>query len=155
MRAIMTYIDRTKALRQSNQLFVSWAPPHMGKPISKQRLSHWLVGAIVMPYDSKGCSPPKACKLTPHEAWLHPGLCFGGISVQEICSAACWTNPGTFVRFYHLDVTKTPVAHPVLSVGFTWAEPNITLHYCFRVTHSIIVLGYCMSCLACEILGYF
>ncbi|KAJ8338702.1 hypothetical protein SKAU_G00354880 [Synaphobranchus kaupii] len=50
-------MTRTRAFRKSDQLFVSWAPACKGKAISKQRLSHWLVEAIVMAYGSKGVTP--------------------------------------------------------------------------------------------------
>lgn len=38
--------------------FVSWANPHMGKPIMKQWLSHWTVGVIPLPYTSQGLQAP-------------------------------------------------------------------------------------------------
>ena len=43
VHAVHTYMDRTKGSRRSDQLFVSWAISHKGKPITKQRLSHWVV----------------------------------------------------------------------------------------------------------------
>ena len=43
VRALLIYLDRTRGFRKSDQLFVSWAKPHEGKPVSKQRLSHWIV----------------------------------------------------------------------------------------------------------------
>lgn len=33
VRALQTYINRTSAFRKSDQLFISWAPPHGGNPI--------------------------------------------------------------------------------------------------------------------------
>ncbi len=67
-RALCHYVDRTNGLRKSNQLFVSWADSHKGKPISHQRLSHWLVEAIILSYNSMGLmlrsSPPGTLVLT-------------------------------------------------------------------------------------------
>lgn len=34
LRALHHNVDRTKGLRRSNELFVSWADSHMGKPIA-------------------------------------------------------------------------------------------------------------------------
>ncbi|KAJ8332871.1 hypothetical protein SKAU_G00417670 [Synaphobranchus kaupii] len=108
---------RTRAFRKSNQLFVAWAPACKGKAISKQRLSHWLVEAIVMAYGSKGVSPPSGLRAHSTRGVAASWDLFRGVSMQEICSAAGWASPHTFVRFYHLDVTRTPVAHSVLGVS--------------------------------------
>ena len=110
-------MDRTKGFRQSDQLFVFWAAPYTGKPISKQRLSHWLVEAIAMAYDAKGKLPPAGLRAHSTHGMAASWSVFQGVSVQQVCSAASWASPDTFVRFYRLDVTKTPVAHSVLSVG--------------------------------------
>ena len=42
---------------------------------------------------------------------------FRGVSVGDVCAAASWSSPHTFVRFYCLDVTGPSVAHSVLSAG--------------------------------------
>lgn len=42
---------------------------------------------------------------------------FKGVSLQDICSAASWASPHTFIRHYWLDVIHTPVAHSVLGMG--------------------------------------
>lgn len=48
VRALCTYVDRTRCFRRSDLLFVSWAGPHRRKPVRKQRLSHWLMEAIAL-----------------------------------------------------------------------------------------------------------
>ncbi|XP_032363038.1 LOW QUALITY PROTEIN: uncharacterized protein LOC116675032 [Etheostoma spectabile] len=62
VRALHFYMDRTAGFRRSDQLFVSWASPHRGKPVTKQRLSHWVVESIAL-----------ACVLTQLAALLPPG----------------------------------------------------------------------------------
>lgn len=52
--ALHIYLDRIQSFRESNQLFVSWVKPHVGKPVSKQHLSHRIVMAIALAYTSKG-----------------------------------------------------------------------------------------------------
>ncbi|KAI2662102.1 Gag-Pol polyprotein [Labeo rohita] len=46
VRALRFYVNRTRSFRKNDQLFVSWATHCKGKPISSQRLSHWMVEAI-------------------------------------------------------------------------------------------------------------
>ena len=46
VRALRVYVNRTASFRGTDQLFVSWATPHKGKPLSRKRLSHWIVDAI-------------------------------------------------------------------------------------------------------------
>ncbi len=48
--ALRIYTERTRGFRESDQLFVSWMKPRTGKPITKQRLSHWIVEAISFAY---------------------------------------------------------------------------------------------------------
>lgn len=40
-----------------------------------------------------------------------------GISLEDICEAAYWATPHTFIKFYRLDVTAPTLAHTVLGVG--------------------------------------
>lgn len=42
-----------------------------------------------------------------------------GVSVSEICRAAGWSSVHTFVRFYMLNVTESPVSQAVLGAGST------------------------------------
>jgi hypothetical protein len=117
VRALRAYLDRTSSFRKSDQLFISWGPPHSGNPISKQRLSHWLVEAISLAYESKGVQPPEGIRAHSTRGMAASWALFKGVSLQDICAAASWASPHTFVRYYRLDVTRTPVAHSVLGVG--------------------------------------
>ncbi|XP_046692704.1 uncharacterized protein LOC124377322 [Silurus meridionalis] len=115
VRALRHYVDRTEGLRRSNQLFVSWVDSRKGSPVSRQRLSHWLVEAIIMCYNSVGLNPPEGLRAHSTRGLATVGA-FKGVSIQDICAAACWASPHTFVRFYRLDVTEPSLAHSVLSV---------------------------------------
>ncbi|KAJ8333524.1 hypothetical protein SKAU_G00415320 [Synaphobranchus kaupii] len=117
VRALRVYVDRTKGFRKSNQLFVSWASTHRGKPVSRQRLSHWLVEAISRAYEYRGLQVPDGLRAHSTRGMATSWALFRGVSVQDICAAASWATPHTFVRFYRLDVTAPSVAHSVLSVG--------------------------------------
>ncbi len=48
VRALRVYVDRTAQFRQSEQLFVCFGGSTKGQPVFKQRLSNWVVKAIVI-----------------------------------------------------------------------------------------------------------
>ncbi|XP_016369319.1 uncharacterized protein LOC107709377, partial [Sinocyclocheilus rhinocerous] len=93
VRALQTYMTRTSAFRKSDQLFISWAPPHRGSPISKQRLSHWLVEAIALAYESMGVQPPGNIRAHSTRGLAASWASWAGVSLQDICSAASWASP--------------------------------------------------------------
>ena len=117
VRALHTYVERTRSFRKGDQLFVSWAKPHWGKPITKQRLSHWIVDAIALAYSSSGLQVPTGLRAHSTRGLATSWALFKGVSIQDICAAASWSSPLTFARFYRLDVTSPGLTHAVLSVG--------------------------------------
>ncbi len=117
VRALRIYTERTREFRESDQLFVSWMKPRTGKPITKQRLSHWIVEAISLAYSSKGLVSPPGLRAHSTRGMSTSWALFKGVTLQDICEAASWTSPHTFARFYKLDVTAQTLAHAVLSVG--------------------------------------
>ena len=117
VRALSVYVERSRLFRKANQLFVSWATQHIGKPITKQRLSHWIVEAIQLTYSSRGQRPPEGLRAHSTRGTSTSWALFKGLSIQDICAAASWASPSTFARFYRLDVTAPPLAHAVLSVN--------------------------------------
>ena len=117
VRALRIYIDRSKPARQSDQLFVSWAARMVGKPITKQRLSHWIVEAIQLAYSTAGKQAPGRLRAHSTRGVAASWALFKGVSVQDLCAAASWSSPLTFARFYSLNVTAQPVAQAVLSVA--------------------------------------
>lgn len=119
VRALRTYIDRTQGVRLCDQLFVCFANPAKGRALSKQRLSHWIVEAISQAYSSRGLPLPQGVRAHSTRGMAASWALFKGASVSDICAAASWSSPHTFVRFYRLDVTAPSVAHSVLSAGST------------------------------------
>lgn len=117
VRALKVYMARSGTRRKSDQLFVSWAPRMVGKPITKQRLSHWIVEAIQLAYSSKGIQPPGALRAHSTRGMSASWALLKGVSIQDVCTAASWASPLTFTRFYSLDVTAPSVAHAVLDVA--------------------------------------
>ena len=47
---------------------------------------------------------------------------FRGVSVCDICAAASWATPHTFVKFYRLDVSGPYVSQAVLETISTESE---------------------------------
>ncbi|KAK5884596.1 hypothetical protein CesoFtcFv8_018399 [Champsocephalus esox] len=96
--ALHTYMDRSKELRLNDQLFESWANPHKGKPVTKQRLSHWIVEAIALgPVQVRARRHPRVREFSRLRVWLHPGLCPGCLPSKTLMQAASWSSPLTFV----------------------------------------------------------
>ena len=58
VRALRCYIDRDQSFRISDQLFVCYGGQQKGKAVSKQRLAHWLVDAIVRAYETQDVPCP-------------------------------------------------------------------------------------------------
>ncbi len=50
VRALRIYVDHTRSVRSSEQLFVCHGGQHKGKAVSKQRLAHWIVEAVALAY---------------------------------------------------------------------------------------------------------
>ncbi len=54
VRALRIYIERSAPFRQSEQLFVCFVSHTKGSPVTKQRLSRWIIDAIKLAYSSLG-----------------------------------------------------------------------------------------------------
>ncbi|KAI2658175.1 Transposon Tf2-8 polyprotein [Labeo rohita] len=93
VRALRVYLERTSHFRQAEQLFICFGGRTKGLPVSKQRLSHWIVEAIALAYASRNEACPwgvhahSTRKMASSWAWAK------GMSVQDICLAAGWQRP--------------------------------------------------------------
>ncbi len=87
VRALRIYMDRTKGFRKSNQLFISWAPSHKGRALTHQRLSHWMVEAIILVYESHGLQPLERLRAHSTRGMATSWALFKGTSVRDICAA--------------------------------------------------------------------
>lgn len=65
VRALTEYIRRTQAIRRSDQLFLCYSPGRLGRPLSKSRLSYWVVDAIRQAYVLSGVPVPSGSRHTP------------------------------------------------------------------------------------------
>ncbi len=104
VRALRVYIKRSESFRQSEQLFVCFGGRSKGLPVTKQRLSHWIVDAIALAYASTGLQCPLGVRALSTRGMASSWAWSSGISIGEICAAAGWSSPSTFIRFYNLDI---------------------------------------------------
>ncbi|KAK2828053.1 hypothetical protein Q5P01_019087 [Channa striata] len=116
VRALSHYVARTAGVRRTQQLFVHYREHSQGKPLTKQRLSHWLCDAITQAYVSAGKEPPQNMRAHSTRAVSSSTALFNGMSVDDICAAASWASPCPFVRFYLRDTSEFSLTHSVLGV---------------------------------------
>lgn len=120
VRALRAYVDRTSQIRSSEQLFVCYAGARKGGPLSKQRLSHWIVEAVRLAYHSQGLDCPIGVRAHSTRSLASSWAWAKGMSIQDICLAAGWSSHNTFAKFYNLDIPS--FAPHVLSVQEEKAE---------------------------------
>ncbi len=112
VRALRIYVDRTRSVRSSEQLFVCHGGQQKGKAVSKQRLAHWIVEAVALAYQSQGEPCPLGVRAHSTRSVASSHALAHGASLADICRAAGWATPNTFARFYNLRVE--PVSSCVL-----------------------------------------
>ncbi|KAL0150783.1 hypothetical protein M9458_053901 [Cirrhinus mrigala] len=108
VRALDTYVHRAALWRNSDQLFVCYGPPNRGLPASKHTLSRWIVDAISLAYELSGLPSPLGVKAHSTRGISASKAFMSGVPMQDICDAAGWSTPLTFVRFYELDLRVAP-----------------------------------------------
>ena len=119
VRVLRAYVARTQSLRHSHsQLFVCYGGNKLGFPVSKQRLSHWVVDTISQAYDGQDLPVPRNLVAHSTRSMATSWAALKGVSVAEICAAASWGAPCTFARFYRVNVAApAPLASAVLSAA--------------------------------------
>ncbi|KAI2665262.1 ORF V: Enzymatic polyprotein [Labeo rohita] len=68
-----------------------------GLPATKQTLSRWIVDAISCAYESSGLPPPLGVKAHSTRSVSASKAFLEGVSMQDICNAAGWSTPLTFL----------------------------------------------------------
>ncbi|KAI2663988.1 dTTP/UTP pyrophosphatase [Labeo rohita] len=103
VRALKCYVDTTAQFRRSDQLFVCYGGVKKGSPVSKQRLSNWIVETIILAYKAAGKPLPSGLTCHSTRAISSSWAVFRGVSLADICTAATWVSPCTFARFYKVN----------------------------------------------------
>ncbi len=106
--ALDAYVHRAAMWRKADQLLVCFGPPKRGRPASKQTLSRWIVDAIHIAYESSELPSPMGVRAHSTRSVAASKAFLAGVPIQDICNAAGWSTPLTFVRFYGLDMRATP-----------------------------------------------
>ncbi len=104
VQVLDAYVQIAALWHKNEQLFICFGPPNTGSPASKQRMSKWVVEAISLAYESAG---QLAGCLVPLNQEYGEAL-ISGVALQEVCDAAGWSSPHTFIRFYSLDLDSPP-----------------------------------------------
>ena len=108
VRTLENYVQRTKDIRASRKLLVSYVAPH--KAIGSQSVSRWLTQALHaagVPLHYTGHSTRGASTLAAANA---------GLSVAEIMEAADWASSRTFERFYHRETSQDTFSRVVVNI---------------------------------------
>ncbi len=86
-----------------------------GLATSKQITSHWVRDAISLAYEVRGLPSPLSVRAHSTRSVASSQALFRGVPLEEICVAAGWYFPHTFIWFYNLDL-DTASGSQVLSV---------------------------------------
>lgn len=108
IRALALYIARTRPFCSTDQVFVSFHPGLLGRPLSKPRLSRWVVEAIRQAYASAGVPFPLGVRAHSTRSVATSWALWRGASLSSVCEAATWSSASTFTRFYRLKVASSP-----------------------------------------------
>ncbi len=108
VRALKLYVDRSKVWRKSPQLLICFGAGRRGLATSKQRISHWVRDVISLAYEARNLPSPLSLRAHSTRGVASSQALFRGVPLEDICVAAGWSSPHTFVRFYNLDVDKAP-----------------------------------------------
>lgn len=115
VRALRVYVSRTEGFRLSDALFLCHTGPRRGLALSKQRLSKWIVEAILHAYRHSGSPIPEAIRAHSTRGVAASWASLKGVPLADICSAASWVSNCTFTRFYRINVVPyNPVARAVV-----------------------------------------
>ena len=108
VRALTVYIQRTQVVQKSDQIFVCYDHGCLGRPLSKSRLSHWVVDTIRQAYVLSGVPVPPGVRAHSTRGVVASWALWQGAFLASICSAATWSSQSTFTRFYRLNVAASP-----------------------------------------------
>ncbi len=100
------YVDRSSQWRQSLQLLVCFGADRKGLATSKHTISHWDV--ISLAYEVRSLHSPLDIRAHSTRGVASSTALFRGVPLEDICMAAGWSSPHTFVKFYNLDVNTAP-----------------------------------------------
>ncbi|XP_069497302.1 uncharacterized protein [Ambystoma mexicanum] len=127
-RAVLYYVNKTRSLRKTDQLFVSVATGREGDRVSKGAISKWIINCIQLCYSLS----EKTLPFTPRAhstRGIGATLAFiANVPLDTICKAATWSSIHTFTQHYCIDThskTDTQVGQAVLRHRFAHDPSHI------------------------------
>ncbi len=115
VRALKLYVDRSKGWRKSSQLLVCFGAGRCRLATSKQRISHGVRDTILLAYEARNLPSLLSLRALSTRGVASSQALLRGVPLEDICVAAVWSSPRTFVKFYNLDVDTAPGSQ-ILSV---------------------------------------
>jgi hypothetical protein len=106
-RALRIYLDRTKDIRRTNQLFVTFKKGDQGKAVKTQTIATWLKKAISMAHSLQGKELRGGIKAHGVRAQSCSWADLKCASIVDICKQACWQSSNTFVKHYKLNLATS------------------------------------------------
>lgn len=107
VRSLKCYMQGLEHYRKSDQLFLCFVGKSKGLALSKQRLSHWVVDVIAQAYKGIGLPVPESVICYWTRSVVTSWAALRGVPLNEICTAAAWSSPCTFSRFYKVNVASS------------------------------------------------
>ena len=92
--------------RKSDKQFLCFVGKSKGLALSKQRLSHWVVDVVAQAYKGIGLPVPESVIYYWTRRVVTSWVALRGVPLNEICTAAVWSAPCTFSRFYKVNVAS-------------------------------------------------
>ena len=105
-RALKNYLNSSARYRKRGveQLFICYGGKSRGQPISKSRISSWLVELITWVYVHQGLPTPQGVKGHQTRKQSTSIADLAGVDPQQICAAATWASHCTFAKHYRLNL---------------------------------------------------
>ena len=117
VRALKVYLDKTSHIRKHHNLFLSYAPNHMGYKVSSQSISRWIRDTICHAYRQADIQIPRSSIKAHSTRAVAASLAdIKGVSPRDLCTAALWSSSNVFAKFYRLDLASNKsISNQVLS----------------------------------------
>lgn len=112
VRTLNVYISRTKSIRKSNQLFVSFRKPH--NAVGSSTLAKWML--VILEQSGIDC---KTFRAHSFRAATSSKLYSKGFSVNDLVKCGLWKNGNTFKKFYLRNVITNNVQTNASAVMMT------------------------------------
>ncbi len=98
VRALHIYVHRTSQWCKSEQLFICYGGCNRGVAATKHTVSHWVRDAIALAYEARGQASPLTVRAHSTRGVASSMALARGAPLQQVCDAAGWSSPHTFVR---------------------------------------------------------